>query len=48
MNNPVVIINKLVCNMVLGVDVLTKCQAQIELANGIMHWTCLLYTSRCV
>ena len=38
MNIPLIIIKKLICNVVLGVDILTKCQAQIELANGIMHW----------
>ena len=37
-NIPVIIIKKLVCNVVLGVDFLTKCQAQIELAKGCMHW----------
>ena len=39
MNIPVIIIKKLIYNVVLGVDVLTKCQAQIGLTNGIMHWT---------
>ena len=36
-NIPVIIIKKLVCN-VLGVDFLTKCQAQIDLAKSCMQW----------
>ena len=36
-NSPAIIIKKLMCSVVLGIDILTKCKAQIELDNGLRH-----------